>query len=404
MELEPLRQRANQKPIGAHDAFAQMRGIVRTGYAHPSPLIVFARASPPRVLWSTQGTRQGDPTGAIAFAAAIHPALVAAQAAHSKVTILAYADDITVIAANPADAEAAVIDICRRLAAIGLETNAAKCFTAGPLAEAKALAARLGWPLPSSSGARVLGAWVEAASSPTRAAGEAEFFRQLLARYAPFFRAICLLPPAAAIAVLGACGPARWAFCARTNPFTPQHAAAAEAFDEHVGAAIATTAGTDSLPQRGRLPTFRNASAASALPRSRSSARAPSSAPPPAFRKKTRRPPSTRRCSTHARRKRALGFSRARRAPLRHGSRACPADRRVTSPLSFGGASSAIRRPASPKALRSSAPAAGRAPACSPSPARRSRRGVRHVDAPEPHSPPSPFARRDRFCPARCRV
>jgi hypothetical protein len=64
-------------------------------YGTPSKLYVDGAPAESAPLLSSQGVRQGDPTGPLLFALAIQPELETAATAHSDCSLVAYADDIT---------------------------------------------------------------------------------------------------------------------------------------------------------------------------------------------------------------------------------------------------------------------------------------------------------------------
>ncbi|CAI7847567.1 unnamed protein product [Closterium sp. NIES-54] len=70
--------------------------LVRLSYIRPSALYLDHEFGA-KPLQSTRGVRQGNPLGPMLFTASIHSCLVATEAAHPEVVLLAYVDDITVL-------------------------------------------------------------------------------------------------------------------------------------------------------------------------------------------------------------------------------------------------------------------------------------------------------------------
>ncbi|CAI7792911.1 unnamed protein product [Closterium sp. NIES-53] len=70
--------------------------LVRNLYDGPSVLLLNVAFSEDKIN-STMGVHQGDPLGLLLFAAAIQPALLHVAMAFTEVTIVAYADDITLV-------------------------------------------------------------------------------------------------------------------------------------------------------------------------------------------------------------------------------------------------------------------------------------------------------------------
>ena len=106
---------ANGKPIFPPAAHVDAPSSSETQYGsdsgdqdHTGPLR--QPTQPARAVTSRQGVRQGDPAGPWLFAAALHPALLALQAAFPDVHILAYLDDVYLIG-PPARAHSALLQL-----------------------------------------------------------------------------------------------------------------------------------------------------------------------------------------------------------------------------------------------------------------------------------------------------
>ena len=148
------------------------------------------------ILKSRRGVRQGDVLGPILFALAIDP-ILSKIAAEFGVEILAYLDDITVLAMDPAKVTAATAALTAALAEIGLHENVAK---------------RQPVSTNSPSPIKIVGAYV---------AGPADAIKEALVKKVPtaFFSRLPRLHPTIALLLLRVCGEPRFTFLARTHPY-----------------------------------------------------------------------------------------------------------------------------------------------------------------------------------------
>ncbi|CAI7812825.1 unnamed protein product [Closterium sp. NIES-54] len=106
--------------------------FVLTMYGTPSTLLLDASVGG-HSLMSSRGVRQGDPLGPLLFAAAIQPSLARTTSSHPEITLLAYADDITLI--SPPEASARAFNfLVSDLERCGLRCNVGKscCWNADP--------------------------------------------------------------------------------------------------------------------------------------------------------------------------------------------------------------------------------------------------------------------------------
>ncbi|CAI7916805.1 unnamed protein product [Closterium sp. NIES-54] len=108
----------------ANTPLAPLIPFTRSFYATPSQLLTDPRLST-TALTSGRGVRQGDPLGPLLFAASIQQHLRRTAAEHPEVTILAYADDITMV--GPATATLGALKLLTPLLAQdGLTRNLRK--------------------------------------------------------------------------------------------------------------------------------------------------------------------------------------------------------------------------------------------------------------------------------------
>ena len=83
------------------------------------------------VLDSVSGPQQGDPFGPFLFSLAIHDVITAIRAAHPRVVLLAYLDDIFLLG-DASDVAAAFRALRVGLASVNLEVNTGKCKAHAP--------------------------------------------------------------------------------------------------------------------------------------------------------------------------------------------------------------------------------------------------------------------------------
>ena len=108
----------------------ELIGIFSVSYGRHAPLYIVGTDA---VLQSARGARQGTVDGPVSFALTLQSAINAANTAPDA-QLLAYLDDVTILADSPAAAERAVAEFARRAAELGVLLKPAKCeiVTADP--------------------------------------------------------------------------------------------------------------------------------------------------------------------------------------------------------------------------------------------------------------------------------
>jgi hypothetical protein len=101
----------------------ELAGIFSVSYAAPSDLHIVGCG---RTLLSERGARQGTVDGPVTFALTLQAVLNAASAC-AGARVLAYLDDVTILAENPAAAERTVTTIIDAARALEMEVKTAKC-------------------------------------------------------------------------------------------------------------------------------------------------------------------------------------------------------------------------------------------------------------------------------------
>ena len=100
-----------------------LHGVFKVSYAQHSPLYIVGTDA---TLTSECGARQGTVDGPVTFALTLQALLNAANA-DAAVQLLAYLDDVTILADSPQAAERCVVDFQRRAAALGMLLKPTKC-------------------------------------------------------------------------------------------------------------------------------------------------------------------------------------------------------------------------------------------------------------------------------------
>ena len=107
-------------------------GLFSTSYGIPADLFVVGIEA---VIPSRRGARQGTVDGGVTFALTLHPVLHGVNS-FPGVRLLAYLDDVTVLAETPELCDAAIAAIIKQSAVLGMTVKLAKCeflpFDGGP--------------------------------------------------------------------------------------------------------------------------------------------------------------------------------------------------------------------------------------------------------------------------------
>ena len=101
----------------------ELAGIFGVSYGHHSPLYVVGTDT---VLESARGARQGNVDGPVIFALTLQSVINAANACPDA-QVLAYLDDVTILADSPAAADRIVDEFARRAADLGMALKPKKC-------------------------------------------------------------------------------------------------------------------------------------------------------------------------------------------------------------------------------------------------------------------------------------
>ena len=216
-------------------------GYFNSAYARPSRLLV-RQGDKWNVVTSSRGGKQGDTAMPALFSLTLHP-VIADITTLFRCLCLAFLDDITLVG-TPQEVVAAVREIERRLATIGLELNRSKCEVYG--ADAEEVAKALGFKV-SNGGIKVLGAWIT--YTPEHAPALAAFLQRNLDKTQTMFDRLLLLPLDVAWPLLCRCGVPRWNHIIRTHD-PAEIAHMTKAFDDKV---LATALQLLGIPSRDLL-------------------------------------------------------------------------------------------------------------------------------------------------------
>jgi hypothetical protein len=107
----------------ATKTFPELVGIFAVSYAMRSPLFIVGSNE---MLWSERGARQGTVDGPVSFALTLQNVLNAANSSPDA-QVLAYLDDVTILADSPEAAERIVADFAARAEVLGMLLKPTKC-------------------------------------------------------------------------------------------------------------------------------------------------------------------------------------------------------------------------------------------------------------------------------------
>jgi len=197
-----------------------MQGVFYTEYAKPADLLFRRLHASTEVLRSSRGSRQGSAAGPLFFSLTLQHCLEEATAIEG-VRVLAFMDDITILANDAPSAARAVHLIVSNAARIGLQVNSKKCSWLSVCDPPDGMCARF---IRDTRCTRVLGAFVGVTD-----ADEGKSLRSALSgRDKVFFDRLALLPEAAGSLMLSASGVVRVNYIARTHaPSATEEAVAA---------------------------------------------------------------------------------------------------------------------------------------------------------------------------------
>jgi hypothetical protein len=188
----------------------QLRNLFGLEYSTASALFPCGTTA---MLRSRSGSRQGSASGPVFFSLAIHDALRATSEQVEGVKVMAYLDDVTILAASPALAQRATRTLLSHLHAIGLRENADKCDWFAPSGAPFCPDGPCAGFTHQRDGIKLLGAQV--------ARDDATEARRLLAKdalkHAVFFRRLARMTGTQAMALLMKCGVPKMSYTLRVH-------------------------------------------------------------------------------------------------------------------------------------------------------------------------------------------